>query len=528
MRYAQCTGLANHVPEDQIRNSDSSEDSSDSSSSSSTSSENSSDGMVELGNEISGDAEGVEPISIDTPTEDSEQLHNSNQEREQHGEEETSTNDVGGRKRKHSGETHDDSNGGSGARILQPNLQPRGRSNSPNRINAREASTSDGRTNKYTTPERNGTNCIIPNEEEIRRAPKRPKGETSKTGHTRRSDEGTGGPIRPRRLDFGGALSSGGNRTEGETNEQTPNAAERTPDGQDEMDGRRLAESEINKQVEKKPWFTFITREKPAPSTAKGPNYSIADHGDHWHITYQATTKNNARTRNSIIDHINISAGASLEARASCINIKMVINWIFYLIRYGMEKLHHIGDINPIYKTIINYLSKFPRDEVDGPCPYMTSKREARKTSNDSKFNEYRYMKDLIELKKSTSVQHLLKNLNEEEMENLYTTVGAGFKDKMKIIFQYKKQQEDQTQGNRPLIENLAKKCNNEPKEENIKWLEYFTGKETSLHSMKIILKLHLILSLRRTYTWSPRQMRRLHQPLVRNKRNSTLLLQPL
>ena len=58
-------------------------------------------------------------------------------------------------------------------------------------------------------------------------------------------------------------------------------------------------------------------------------------------------------------------------------------------------------------------------------------------------------------------------------MENLYTTVGAGFKDKMKIIFQYKKQQEDQTQGNRPLIENLARKCNMEPKEENIKWLEY-------------------------------------------------------
>lgn len=303
--------------------------------------------------------------------------------------------------------------------------------------------------------------------------------ETKDSPTTRHPSTSTGRsrlePVR-RRLEFDGE-GMGGDRYDRRTsqeNERTADFVERTASGSDDVDARRLAASEIDQQVEGgSPWYTFILREQPKPKSGKSPNFTLTDHKDHWHITFQCSPTNQARTRKNICAYLQVSNTACLEATASCINIKNTIKWVFYLIRYGIDALHHFGVTNPLYKQIIDYLKKHPisTDEIDGPCPYMEKKREDRKKMD--KKNEWVYMEELIEEKKVKSVNELLKKLNKTEMEHLYCYMGTGFKDKLRVYFAYMKFQKDKDQGKTDLLTNMKSKAKKPFKEENVKWLIY-------------------------------------------------------
>ncbi|KAK8388696.1 hypothetical protein O3P69_020592 [Scylla paramamosain] len=141
---------------------------------------------------------------------------------------------------------------------------------------------------------------------------------------------------------------------------------QRSSSGQDQMDARRLEESETDQQTL---FYTFVIRERPAPrQRGRAPDFTIADHGDHWHITFQSAKSNVPRKRGTICKFLGLGSEACIEASASTTLIKTIKNWILYLIRYGLDRLQYFGSLHPTFRSIINYFknNRITRDDVDG------------------------------------------------------------------------------------------------------------------------------------------------------------------
>nr|AJD76763.1 NS1-like proten 1 [Penaeus stylirostris densovirus] len=245
------------------------------------------------------------------------------------------------------------------------------------------------------------------------------------------SDQGSNG-NRLEPTDGGESYSSG----------TQPDFIEGTPDGPDEMDGRRLEESEIEKQVESTTWYTFVIREKPQPRRLSGrtPNFTITDHGDHWHITYSGHPTNKTRHRATILAYLGVTFAARAEAEATTVLIKDIKRWILYLIRYGIERLSYFGLGHTIFRRIIKYFQQYRREEdtIDGPCPYMSSTRDER-GEEKSKENsaEYDYLRHLVKSKAARTVQELVNKLDDEEYKQLWTRTRGQYKDKLRGILTY-------------------------------------------------------------------------------------------
>lgn len=267
----------------------------------------------------------------------------------------------------------------------------------------------------------------------------------------------------------------GSGTKETESLREITNTTEGTAQGQNNVERRGLEEIEHDQQV---PCYTFIIRERPKPKEGgRAPSFTTADHGDHWHITFFAVRNNVSRKRRSICTYLGLGDNASLEATASTILIKAVKNWILYLIRYGLDRLHYFGTINSTFRTIINYFRDNPigTDAVDGPCPYMTAKREQRKDNNfkhTMKNTEYDYIHETLEKTKAYTVKELLSKLTEEEYKTMYCTLGNSYKDKFRNVLQFKNQQRKTENNNKPVMEQLNNKIKHKGNQENIKWIE--------------------------------------------------------
>ena len=191
------------------------------------------------------------------------------------------------------------------------------------------------------------------------------------------------------------------------------------------MDSRRLAEGEIDQQI---PFYTFVIREKPNPRTGERiPDFTIADHGDHWHITFQSIKNNVNRKRRTICNFLGLGDEACLEATASTTLIQAIRNWILYLIRNGIDKLHHFGIVHPTFRNILKYFRDNPvtSDTIDGPCPYMEQKRIRRAKTQSYKDREFDFMEELIERTGGYTVKQILAQLKPEEYKTMYITHWA-------------------------------------------------------------------------------------------------------
>nr|AAM94165.1 non-structural protein 1 [Penaeus monodon] len=257
-----------------------------------------------------------------------------------------------------------------------------------------------------------------------------------------------------------------------------PDFIEGTPSGPDEMDGRRLEEGEIDKQVENTTWYTFIIRERPQPRRLSGrtPNFTVTDHGDHWHITFSGHPTNKSRHRNTILTYLGVTFAARAEAEATMVLIKDIKRWILYLIRYGIERLSYFGLGHTIFRRIIKYFQQYRREEdtIDGPCPYMSSTRDER-GEEKSKENsaEYDYLRHLVKSKAARTVQELVNKLDDEEYKQLWTRTRGQYKDKLRGILTYYNNKKKSSQSQLSLItiyKNISKR---KPDFENMQWLKY-------------------------------------------------------
>ncbi|KAK8388550.1 hypothetical protein O3P69_020497 [Scylla paramamosain] len=241
--------------------------------------------------------------------------------------------------------------------------------------------------------------------------------------------------------------------------------------GQDQMDARRLEESETDQQT---PFYTFVIRERPAPrQRGRAPDFTCADHGDHWHITFQSAKSNVPRKRNTICKFLGLGNEACLEASASTTLIKTIKNWILYLIRYGLDRLQYFGTLHPTFRAIINYFknNRVTGDDVDGPCPYRSHKRTTRAVQQHYKDKEYDFIHDLLQEKQVFTIKQLLQHLNEEEFRMMWITLGNGYKEKIRNILQHQNQMKRQINNSRPIMLQLNDACTYNHKEENVDWL---------------------------------------------------------
>ncbi|XP_047486854.1 uncharacterized protein LOC125037707 [Penaeus chinensis] len=278
--------------------------------------------------------------------------------------------------------------------------------------------------------------------------------------------------------------SRGAGHTLGITNgrksnkKRSPSNSPQRPTGrQDEVDNRRLGENSDDQQEEAGVYYTFITREQPRPQrlTGRTPNFTITDHGDHWHITFKCHPTNKTRQRNTIASFLGLNTGARAEAEATCQIVKDIKRWILYLIRYGIHKLSYIDSGHEIFKRIVKYfLSHSPEDAVDGPCPYMTEKRNARAAENDdTKLQEFDYLYELVLQYTPRTVNDLINKLSKDEFKRLYVMCRGNYRDKLKSVILFNNKERHQRQSKQAIWENLQEIKKRPPNEKNIKWLKY-------------------------------------------------------
>lgn len=317
------------------------------------------------------------------------------------------------------------------------------------------------------------------------------------TNDTSSTDSGKPEPIQKETSRGGSTQHPGGNtrseleRTNGrriqdENRPPTPNTTPGPSSRQDEVDTRGLEESENDKQT---PFWTFVIRTKPIPKTkGRRPIFTCTDHGDHWHITFQCLQNNVSRKRETITTFLQLGSEATAEASASTIIIRSIKKWIFYLVRYGLNRLQNFGPMPPVFERILNYLrGNRTTDSVDGiappciseddPCPYMNLKRETRSTKQLYKDRDYDYMQNLITEKKAKTFQDLMQSLSQEEFRTLYITLGSSYADKLRNVIYFNKLHERMTDNRKPIWIQIREKNKQPANTENITWLENMLAK---------------------------------------------------
>ncbi|XP_069176806.1 uncharacterized protein [Procambarus clarkii] len=351
----------------------------------------------------------------------------------------------------------------------------------PNKRRNRRSSTSPSpKRHRHTNPYNSDSDTSIEWIEETDRQPRKSstwslKEANNRKGHTANTNGGNKLELTD---DSGRHRRNAATTGEDKENDSTPNTPKRTTSRPDEMDGRRLEKDTNDKQMEET-YYTFVTRTKPKPrGGAKPPSFIMADHNDHWHITFRCTTNNLSRQRKAILNYLGLTGTARLEATASTILVQMLKKWILYLIRYGVNKLHYFGFVSAQIKNIIRYFThnKIPSDEIDGPCPYMEKKRQERKPKTN-KNNEYEFILEMIEKHNVISVNDLLHKQTQEEFALMYKTLGTGYKDKIRSILAFtikKKQQESNAQ---PVMIQLQKTTRDTYQDRNFAWLKYLFQK---------------------------------------------------
>nr|AFA36168.1 NS1 [Decapod penstyldensovirus 1] len=206
------------------------------------------------------------------------------------------------------------------------------------------------------------------------------------------------------------------------------------------------------------------------------PNFTITDHGDHWHITYSGHPTNKTRHRATILAYLGVTFAARAEAEATTVLVRDIKRWILYLIRYGIERLSYFGLGHAIFKRIIKYFQRYKRDEdaVDGPCPYMTTTREDRAEEKPKENSaEYDYLQHLVKTKSARTVQELVNKLDDEEYKQLWTRTRGQYKDKLRGILTYYNNKKKSNQSQLSLITNLQNISKRKPDYDNMQWIKY-------------------------------------------------------
>lgn len=105
--------------------------------------------------------------------------------------------------------------------------------------------------------------------------------------------------------------------------------------------------------------YTAIIHEpeytEPTPRN-KCPDFFFIQHGDHIHIIYIASIKNQQRTTNRILKYLNATPSGITEFNITKQKIRNWYNFMAYLVRYGVRTIKNPGNA---FDSLIQYIKKF-------------------------------------------------------------------------------------------------------------------------------------------------------------------------
>lgn len=237
------------------------------------------------------------------------------------------------------------------------------------------------------------------------------------------------------------------------------------------------SDDEPSKEEEDSDYYTFIIHkcnQQPdwkRKHNARGPNFITFDHGDHLHIIFRSGGGggNVGRAKKRITTYLGATVKGTAEAIATFSKVNLLINFILYLLRYGLKSMHYYGNkVMPIVKQI-NDLFQAQADEhetvdLDAICrPYIEARKEAKekkaRCGKQKQKNITDIILDQIETLKIQSVCEWERRVDSDFKTQLLREFGVSADSYITRLIKINKMKSTEQIRNKPYIELIADMC---------------------------------------------------------------------
>lgn len=236
-------------------------------------------------------------------------------------------------------------------------------------------------------------------------------------------------------------------------------------------------------------YYTFILHKKNyesenfryRASIKKGqkPNFIYFDHGDHIHILYASSVNsgNISKQRRRIATFLGANPAGSAESAITTFPVKLLRNFIIYLLRYGIETYHRFGtQSHETLNAVINLIEKLSGtiDIIqDARCEaYIEQKKYAKdinkRIGHLKRENVVDLIVDLAEQHQLTTFSQWNLTIPEETKMQILREYGPQSNQYIQIILRSRKNERIKIKRNQTLSESLLMQLEALPDDVNI------------------------------------------------------------